>query len=54
MTRRVEELAVWAVTSDRESPAGVSLYDVTATVTIPAESVAEAVAAMVDAVGELA
>lgn len=53
MTRRVEELNIRAVTSAHESP-GIGLYDVTINLTIPAESVAEAVSAVVEAIGELA
>jgi hypothetical protein len=54
MSRRVEEMSVWAVTSDKTSSGAIGLYDVTVTITIPAESIGEAVAALVDAVGELA
>lgn len=46
---------MWAVSSDQPAmAAGIGLYDVTVTITVPAESIAEAVAAMVAAVGELA
>ncbi len=55
MTRRSEALQVWAQTSEL-SPlaAGVGLYDVTVTITVPAESIAEAVGAVVAAVADLA
>ena len=55
MSRRVEQLQVWAVSSDQPTlAAGINLYDVTVTITVPAESIAEAVSAVVAAVADLA
>ena len=55
MSRRPEAVQVWAATSEQPPmAAGIELYDVTVTITVPAESIAEAVAAVVAAVGDLA
>lgn len=57
MTRRPERLTVWAVVADQEdqpdNPA-ITRYEVTAVALITAETIGDAVAAMVAQVGELA